>query len=70
MKHIMNKIGFPKSMLDGIVVSEWKSLLYENYNYFDFCPQSAWMLQNSAGACCYNKTMGTDGARYQASLRD
>lgn len=28
------------------------------------------MLQNSAGARCYNKTMGTDGARYQASSRD
>lgn len=41
MKHIITKIGFPKSMLDGIEVSEWKSLLYENYNYFDFCPQSA-----------------------------
>lgn len=23
------------------------------------------MLQNSAGARCYNKTMGTDGARYR-----
>lgn len=32
---------FPKIHVDGIVVSEWKSLLYENYNYFDFCPQSA-----------------------------
>lgn len=41
MKHIITKIGFPKSMLDGIEVSEWKSLLYENYNYFDFSPQSA-----------------------------
>lgn len=41
MKHIMSKIDFPKPMLDGIVVSEWKSLLYENYNYFDFCLQSA-----------------------------
>lgn len=41
MKPIISKIAFLKSMLDGIVVSEWKSLLYENYNYFNFCPQSA-----------------------------
>lgn len=37
MKYIMNKIGFLKFMLDGIVVFEWKFLFYENYNYFDFC---------------------------------
>lgn len=39
------------------MVSEWKSLVYENYNYFDFFVHSQLeMLQNSAGACWYNKT--------------